>query len=422
MKELRKLTEIERADIISSCCSGFISYNDTKVVASVSKVLLEVVGKKSLIKEIKTIVTLTGSCMRKGCSGSQLPMSDKVYVEANKITKQGISGKRMRDVISLLDTAGYIEYYKGYKDAIEDRGVTGCFIVKPVFYNLFSSKAIRTFKKEYDVNNTVEVKDENGDLISKLTRFPNVSRNRKIMQQYNDCLSQNVVTLKGNSCYVRYKQVFSVDLSGAGRLYTMGGFQTMDSNVRQFIQINGRDTVEYDITSNHLSIMYTLKGITLDKDFDCYYVDLGKYNYKDVRLLCKLAIMCMINCKTKSGAYKALAKIIDKDNKTDSKGCLSSFVDDASICKRVIDALQKIHESITFFTRGEVLWRKLQRLDSRVCENVVQHYTERGIPILCWHDSWRVSKDHEKTLPLVIKESWFDVFGTYDNCFIKKDK
>ncbi len=422
MKELIKLKRKEMVDIISGCCDGFLSFNDTNVVKKLSTLILNdlqhVTGINKCVKEIKTILTLTGTCLRRGCEGSQLPMGAEVFVKANKITGKALNHKRMKLVVQSLEEGGYLEYYVGFRNELLNEAITGCFIVKDKLKVLFSQKAVNTFKLKRTSDEVVEIKDENGNIISKLGNFSGITYHRSLMTDYNDCLLNHKITRDGKTYYVQYKQVFSINLDGAGRVYSLGGFQSTEAGLRKNIKIDGEDTVECDITSNHLAIMYTLEGLTLDPSFDCYQVDIQGYSYKDLRLLCKYAIMCMINCKTKVGSYGALHKIVKKaKDKPDNQ--LSVFNGDIGICRDVIRKLETKHKLLTFFKKDEVLWRKLQRFDSMVCEKVIHHFTKINSPVLCWHDSWRVSYKHKDVLSEVILKSWFNTFGTRDNCFLK---
>lgn len=419
MKDLKSLTKKERVDVLIQCCSGFLSYNNTKAVQSVYNKIKDDFALPKCSKEIKVLITVAGRAIKIGCGGSQLPMGTRKYTVANRVSKQSINKERMQLVVEKADELGYIDFYTGYKDVMNDCSVMSCFIIKDTFLSLFTDSVLKSFKSGISKDEVVEVKDENGDLINKLTRFAGVGDYKNLMLDYNSVLNTNDIRVGIRKAFVAYKQVFSIDLEGAGRYYTLGGFQTIKSITRKNITINGSSTIEIDIVSNHLSIMYTLEAIKLDSNFDCYHVDIGDYDYEDIRLLCKYAIMCMINCKTKSGSYGALHNILEKDFKSDRK--LAVFNCNKDLCKTTIDKLLEKHNKLTFFEKGLSLWRKLQRLDSKVCEGIIRHFTYRKekAVVLCYHDSWRVESRYKEELYQCIRDSWFKVFGTYDNCYLK---
>lgn len=420
MIELKALERKERVDVLTQCCSGFLAYNKTKAVTSIYNSIVKDFCLPACSKEIKTLVTMAGYAIKNNCTGSQIPMGAAKFTSANARTKLALNHKRMKIVLEKAESLGYISYYNGFNDIKQNTAIMSCFIIKEKLSVYYTESRLKSFKSGVEANEVIEVKDENGELFNKLTRFAGVNVFRNLMLDYNACLSKNDIRIGVRKAFVAYKQVFSIDLEGAGRYYTFGGFQTMQSSDRVDITINGSNTIEIDVVSNHLSIMYTLEGIKLFDKFDCYYVDIGNYEYKDVRRLCKYAIMCMINCKTKSGAYKALFNILKKDYESDNE--LSIFECNHDICKLVVDKLIDKHNKLTFFGKDLVLWRKLQRLDSKICEGVIRHFTKESKVVLCWHDSWRVESQYEDELYKCIRDSWFTVFGTYDNCFLKVDK
>lgn len=417
MIELKTLGRKERVNVLTQCCSGFLAYSNTKAVQSIYSAIKGEFDLPKCTKEIKTLITLTGYAIRNLCGGSQLPMGARKFTSANRKTNQALNKTRMKLVVQKAEELGYITFYNGFKDVKQNISILSCFIIHDKFKIMYTETKLKSFKVGVNTNEVIEIKDEDGEVISKLTRFAGVAEQRRLMLNYNGCLSMSDIRIGVRKAFVAYKQVFSIDLDGAGRFYTFGCFQTMRSTDRVDITINGCETVEIDIVSNHLSIMYTLKGVKLFDNFDCYYVDIGDYEYADVRRLCKYAIMCMINCKTKSGSYGALYNILEQDYESDKE--LSVFGCDRGICKTVIDKLIEKHKRLTFFEKGTTLWRKLQRLDSKVCEGVIRHFTSKGIAVLCWHDSWRAAIQHQQELHQCIRDSWFKVFGTYDNCFLK---
>ena len=193
----------------------------------------------------------------------------------------------------------------------------------------------------------------------------------------------------------------------------------MQSHLREHVTIDSQKCTEVDIKANHISMMYVLAGIKLDKDFDCYEIGLQGFSSKDERNICKMAVMCIINCKSILGAAKALQKIVLDDAK-DKEPYLKCFhEEDESFYQLVVNLLRQKHDKLNFFHKGEVLWKKLQRLDSKIMEHVIKYFTEKDEVVLGWHDSWVIRKPLKKELKDVIRESWFKVFGTYDNCFIK---
>lgn len=417
MKELKELPKKERIEVLIQCCSFFLSYHKHKSTKPIfDKLSKEFNLTKAHDKEIWMLITMIGRSLKSGCTGSQVSLNSKNYRAANKIHNMKLHEKRVRNVLIKAEELGYIDFYKGYFDYKTDTSVMSCVVYKKILIDMFPDKLLIMFSKSVSANEMVEVKDAEGNCYTKLTRFKGLVEHRNLMLKYNNLLSLHDIRFGFRKCYVAYKQIFSLDLNGAGRIYSFGGFQTMKSEYRNKLTINGESVTEVDIKANHISMMYLLEGITLDEDFDAYSIDLTGFDYKDVRGLCKYAVMCMINCKTKMASVFALKKIVNQDDKSK----LSCFKgEDDNFFKVVINKLISKHSRLVFFKRGDVLWRKLQRLDSRVSEFVIKNFTEEEVPVLGWHDSWVIGKQYRSRLIETIKMSWYKVFGTHDNCFVR---
>lgn len=423
MMKLEEMTLEKRINIGIQCDSFFLDINETKIATPVFKTLKSILNLPNKYdNEVWMVVTMVGKAMKFGCKGSQLSMHNGDYVKANQIrADRGCHKKlnvtRAKTVISYMEDLGLVEFYLGFKDLFEGRSMKSCVLFSDYLMSLFPAQLISSYKTSISVDEMVEVKDANKQKITKLTRFKGVGDCKKFMRNYNTLLSSNNIMLSGVKCFVQYKQVFSEDLDHGGRIYSFGSFQTMKSYLREYLSINGESCTEVDLRANHISMLYLLNGVVINEDFDCYNINIGNHSYEDTRSLCKLAIMCMINTKTKTGASSALSNLITKDRKSKDPQ-LSMFPCDKKFCSTVIGDLQKLHHKIKFFD-GCHTWGTLQRLDSKVCENVLMHFTNKGEVVLGWHDSWVVRKTLREELVDVIRESWYKVFGTYDNCFIK---
>lgn len=420
MKELKTLPPKERVNVLIQCCSFFLAYRKLKSIKYIfDKLKQEFSLPSSCDKEIWMLITMVGQAQRCGATGSQIPMKTSTYTSANKMHNLGLYVKRAREVILRAEECGYVEFYKGYKDFKNDVSIMSCVIFTEKLLDLLPLSVIKLFSKPINVDEMVVIKDDEGNTYTKLTRFKGVGVNKSMMLEYNNCLSQHDIRLGVTKCFTAYKQVFSLDLDGAGRIYSFGGFQTMRSEFRQYLTIDGEGVTEVDIKSNHIASMYLLEGIILDEDFDCYSINLEGFEYSDVRPLCKNGIMCMINCKSKHGSVKALKNIVDEEEGSSDSDLCKFYGKPLSFFKEVITKLQDKHHRLEFFNKGEVLWRKLQRLDSRVCEYVLSYFTRRDIPVLGWHDSWVIAKQYRGLLQEVIQDAWYSVYGTKDNCFTR---
>lgn len=421
MKELKNLTRKERALISIKCDSFFLTINKTKVVKSVFdylKSISELPDKYD--KELWMVVTAVGKALRSGANGTQIPLSKNKYPVANKKHGLKLNAERASYVLEVLDSKGLVEVYKGFRDLKTNTSLTTCVVPSSEFKQQYTPKILKTYKSNIDKTELVVITDsKTKQPLMKLTKFKGVNVQRQLMFDYNGVLGRNVITVKGQQCFVSYKQVFADDLNGAGRIYSFGGFQTLPSELRSSVEINGNKTTECDIKGMHCMIMYCLEGIKVPTDFDPYTIDnkiLG-VSEKVCRSFCKMGVMCLINCKSLYGASKALFNIWEDDKRTDNdfkdiKNCTED------LCKKVLKALLEHNSKLNFFPKGEKLWKILQRLDSKVMENIVNTFTKRDLVVLGWHDSAVCEREHQSLLIHTIRDSWFKVFGTKDNCII----
>lgn len=418
---LKEMTRKDRVLVSVECDSFFLSTNKTKKSQPIFNKLKSITKlPKRFDNELWMIITMVGKALSSGCKGSQLTMSANNYTFINKTRDNNLDHRRVRKVLDTLESLGYIKLYIGFKDLKNDISIMSCVLFSEDLVGVFPTNLIKSYGRNITLDEMVEIKDTKTKLpIAKLTRFKGVGKNKQFMFDYNGLLQRHDIRLGTRKCFVQYKQIFADDLEGAGRIYSFGSFQTMQAYLREVLTIDGQTCTEVDIRANHISMMYLLEGIKLDNDFDCYHINLPDNDYKDIRSLCKMAIMCMINCKSIIGAAKALKKIV-QDDITDREPYLTPFHKKNDDFYRLVVNLLKIkHKRLEFFKREEVLWKKLQRLDSRIMEKVLEHFTKKEEVVLGWHDSWVVRKPLKKELKKVIEDSWFGVFGTYDNCFIK---
>lgn len=421
-QNLKEMSRKDRVLISIECDSFFLSTNKVKKSQPIfNKLKSETKLPKRFDNELWMVITMIGKSLSSGCVGSQLTFNPKSYKFVNENRTNNLDHRRVRTVIDELESKGYLELFIGFKDFKYDISIMSCVIFSQKLIDMFPESIIKSYGRNITVDEMVEIKDtKTKQPIAKLTRFKGVGSNKQFMLTYNNLLQMHDIRLGTKKCFVQYKQIFADDLEGAGRIYSFGAFQTMQAHLRSLVTIDGQTCTEVDIKSNHISILYLLEGIKLEATYDCYCIDLQGYNYKDIRNLCKMAIMCMINCSNPVSASEALRKIV-KDDKSDKEPYLEVFHEhcESDLFLSVINLLKDKHKRLNFFKKGEVLWKRLQRLDSKITEGVIEHFTRKGEVVLGWHDSWVVRKPLQEELKKVIRDSWFKVFGTYDNCFVK---
>ena len=425
MIELKNLSVEEKVKISVQCKGFFVHIYKPKVAYPFFEILKKDLGLGSRYdSEVWCLLTCINKTIKAGCSGSYFPLKTNHYKTANEITKHNISARRMSKVLEVADHRGWITFYKGYWNHKYDN-MQSCIVITETSLKVFSSTIASKYSDDIDQKEIVEVRDpKTKEPIMKLTRFKGISEYRKFMTDYNNLLKSFDIKMGDVSCYVAYKQVFCGDLTLAGRIYSYGGFQNSRKELRPYISIDDEATTEVDVRGIHPSICRLLQGCpSVNESFDPYGVSSkGVFETipeKEFRLLCKYGVMMMINCKSHRGASEALNNLVKKDNNlgnSDLLNCKHLSKEDYYL---LIERLTYHNKPVKFFGKDSYSWDVLQRYDSRVCEGVIKRFIEKGKCVLCWHDSWVCKRSDREFLMESIKESWYEVFKTIDNLFLK---
>jgi hypothetical protein len=425
MIELKDLTLEKRVEISIQCKGFFIHTYKPKAAYPFFEILKRDLGLGSRYdSEVWCLLTCINKALGAGCTGSHFPLKSNHYKTANEITKQNLSARRMCKVLETADHKGWITLYKGYWYHKYDN-MQSCIILSETSLKVFSTTISGKFTESLGDREVVEIRDqETKEPIMKLTRFKGISEHRKLMTRYNRLLKSFEIKMGDIQCYVAYKQIFSKDLTLAGRIYSYGGFQNSRKELRPFITIDDEATTEVDIRGIHPSICRLLQGCkAVDESFDPYGVSSkGVFEtipQKEFRLLCKFGVMMMINCKSHKGASEALNNLVKKDNSFENKVLSNCIHLTNSDYYTLIELLIKHNNPVKFFGKDSYSWDTLQRYDSRVCEGVIKSFIDKGKCVLCWHDSWVCKRSDREFLIECIKESWYEVFNTEDNLFLK---
>ena len=194
-----------------------------------------------------------------------------------------------------------------------------------------------------------------------------------------------------------------------GRFYG-GWWQNINKCWRVRISIGGCDKglIELDYSGFHIVLLYALKGIDYWKHIksDPYAIK-GYDATESMRDFLKLVLLISLNAGSKKKALQAITKEINfnqeeygwiKHKGLDVEGIINSF--------------QEVHHTIGehFFSGYGI---NLQYIDSTIAEKVIDHFTRKGIPVLCIHDSFLVEHQHSSELRKVMEGSFRSVTNEY---------
>lgn len=182
-----------------------------------------------------------------------------------------------------------------------------------------------------------------------------------------------------------------------GRFYG-GWWQRIPSEHRKQIHFFNTPSSEIDYSGLHINLLYRIcNKIMPMKD---PYVIKGIPNEGFNRAIIKIILLNIINA---NDIKKAIKSIRQKINYSEE---LYEWVNNNDIeWESYIDNILKAHDNIKeyFFTGVGI---KLQNFDSMIAEEVINHFTELSIPILCIHDSFVLPANQVETLEKVMKESF----------------
>ena len=193
-------------------------------------------------------------------------------------------------------------------------------------------------------------------------------------------------------------------LKFGGRFY--GSFyQGISKEIRQYIQINGNDTVELDYSGLHIRMLYDQLKIACPGD--PYAIDDGvrrsKEEADEIRNAYKLVALISVNAK-KRGAHIAV-----RDALSDGGFKCARNLNTVIRMKELFKDQHKPIEKYLFSGIGI----ELQNTDSHIIEDVLKVLYDKGIIGLPIHDSVIIEKEHEALLYELMMEKYFERIGTY---------
>ena len=277
-----------------------------------------------------------------------------------------------------------------------------------------------------DNNRKIEYKDE--ELSSDDLVLVNTIRDQ--LRSYNNLLKHTFIDIPSytsstftrtikNGPYAGRKQtislgpdnkfvirVFNGGLAGnwqlGGRFYR-GWWQQIDKEDRCKIYINVKPTLEVDFKAFHPNLLSNELGVKLSGD----PYDLGELVLPDVittneeqREYVKLLVLMGINADSDKKAYKAFRN-------SDRKDKLGQSLTDIQL-GLLLDAFINKHPQFKgVLNTGQAL--RLMNIDSQIANMVLDHFTNKNIPVLCIHDSFIIQYDKEPELRRILDQATHQV-------------
>ena len=429
--ELKTIPKEERNSII--CNLEYFSYliwrKDTCLRVA-HKTLIDIVGVK-FEQELWVVLTHIGQAVRYDTDGYRLSFNDHHYSAANKRFGVKLSSRRMRDLLCILHDKNFITFYLGFYHKNIDSELS-VVIVNDKILRLLNTPLLKTQGvKRNEPKDNIEVVDDDLTVTTKtyntvkgkidkrkfivfrgtrgMTGITELKRNLKT---YNSLIEKHKVTIDlGNGdkeCNnIVYKRRFLNNLHTCGRYYTNSVFQTLPSESRKSIKIDGETTAELDIKSAHCAFLSTLDGIVFPDGFDCYtipkLIDLGV-----TRDFTKGMLFPLLFSKSKSGAIKGIRLKLKEFG-------LAHISPDY-----MIECFVEHNPFIEEYLFSEQLYGELQYIDASIATLVIDYFTSKGIVVLCYHDSFVIQSKHKDELSSKMESSYLEVLGDTTNLVIRE--
>ena len=200
------------------------------------------------------------------------------------------------------------------------------------------------------------------------------------------------VKLTQDNKFVR-RVFYRADWNLGGRFHG-GWWQRVKSDWRKLIYINGESTVEQDYSGLHVNLLYGLKGIQPPKD--PYVLDsiLGLAPAKQ-RSIVKGIVLNAINANSPSSAYAAFRQ-------QQETGSLEKSLTNQQL-ELLLEAFKLKHPDIQESLCSDK-GVELMHIDGRITAKVLEHFTQKNIPVLSVHDSYIIENKHSGELNTVMNK------------------
>lgn len=335
-------------------------------------------------------------------------------------------------VIDHLEELGYLEQVKGYQDRSGARpSRISRMRAKDKLIDLILNKhkIVPGMVEKHPNTECIILRDKDGKNIE-YTDTPKTKRQRQDLYRYNNLLrrthidvhsypeegaytssKKKRIKLDRNDKFVR--RIYNRGSWDHGGRYYGGFWQRIPKEWRRFIRINGSPTVEVDYSGLHIILLYGKEGIDYWGTIGTDPYQLEKYKHiPQMRGFLKQLLLTVVNAESKTKAIQAMQYEINKD-----KEQYQWFIDAGIDIEDLIDEFAEAHNPIKeYFYGGEGV--KLQNMDSRIAERIINQLSLETIPVLCVHDSFIVAEEHKERLVDLMVDSFKEELPEVDTRMI----
>ncbi|OVE74832.1 hypothetical protein BVX95_01005 [archaeon D22] len=167
--------------------------------------------------------------------------------------------------------------------------------------------------------------------------------------------------------------------------------------MRPYLLLNGEHVVEHDFSGMNIHILYAMKGMRL--------ADTGLHPYKvskdndpeQKRPYYKKLLLAAINASSKWGCVQAVKEDKEKNPEDYPEGDYDLW--------QLLDEIIAYHPELEEFLLSEEGLRS-HYVDSCIAYRVIKEMTDKGIPVLCIHDSFIAAEKHSDALLDCMKRAY----------------
>ena len=214
-------------------------------------------------------------------------------------------------------------------------------------------------------------------------------------------------------------RVFNEGLAGhwkRGGRFDRGWWQQIDKEDRAKIYINDQPTLEVDFKAFHPNLLSNELGVRLADDPH----ELGELLLPEVittkeqqRAYVKLLVLMGINADSDKLAFQAFRN----DDRQDKVANSLTDIQLAALLDAFIDKHPQFEDILC---TGQAL--RLMNIDSQIANMVLDHFTNKNIPVLCIHDSFIIQYDKEPELRRILYQATHQVTNYTINHDIKNER
>lgn len=311
----------------------------------------------------------------------------------------GLSYKILIHLVDTMKDNGYIIHHTGYFDRDTKCGKSSRMKASDSLIELIDSLPETMVVVDDAIlmarnGNYIVLKDENKKPIeyyeTDLTKVWN-----DLLVSYNSLVSMSRIGLSVDTDFIinydnnTVRRVFNDDSFSLGGRYYGGWWQSIKKEFRKHITINKDRTVEIDYKSFHLILAYSIAGIDYftEIDDDPYIIDHDGLGER-YRTLIKIITLTCFNSKSRTSAIKSINSEIIKGNISGHPTMKIS---------QIISLCEKKHYRIANMFYSDI-GKLLQYNDSMVAHNIIKHFTDKNIVVLCIHDSFMCQEQYMEEL------------------------